>query len=207
VLYDRRFRGFNSHPKLEGSHAFLSASNYHWVRDTEEKLLERLRTSQAAALGTELHETAARNIRRKIRVMPHDEYPAFAPYVNDAIDLEMLPEQMLFYSVHAYGTADTIKFEEYNAGDDHSGFLRIHDFKSGTSKASVDQLYVYAAFFCLEYEFRPYEIDGELRIYQGEDVRMYELDRAYLAGIYDRTRDWNKVVGRHLDKQRMGGLA
>lgn len=202
MLSNGRFTGFNSHPRLEGSHAFLSASNHHWLGYTEDRLIDRLRTSEAAALGTELHETAARNIKRKIKLMEHPDYPVLSHYVNDAIDLDLVPEQLLFYSMNAYGTADTIGFEEFGNHEQYSGYLRIHDFKSGVSKTSVDQLYVYAAFFCLEYSFRPYEIDGELRIYQGENIRAYELDRGHLANVYDKTRYSNKII----EQRRMGGL-
>jgi hypothetical protein len=196
VLYNGRFSGFNTHAKLEGSHAFLSPSNPAWLRWTKERLEDRLTTAQAAALGTELHETAARNIRRRIKLMPDDEYPVLAAYVNDAIDLEMTPEQMLFYSFNCYGTADAISFDEDNM------FLRVHDLKTGTSKASMDQLYVYAAIFCLEYDFRPFEIEGELRIYQGEIIYC-EIDLEYLAHTVDMIYTSDKRIE---EKRRMGGL-
>jgi hypothetical protein len=191
-----RFTRFASHPKLDGSHAILPPSSPAWLRYTEEKLIERLATAEAAALGTELHETAARNIKRGLEMKPDGKYPVLAAYVNDAIELGMTPEQMLFYTINCYGTADTIGFDEIEL------FLRIHDLKTGVSKASKDQLYVYAALFCLEYEYKPFEINGELRIYQGE-VICYELDRGYLAQVYDAIRVSNRII----EQRRMGELA
>lgn len=194
MLSERRFGGFNSHPKLEGSHAVLSASNYHWLNDSEEKLLARLRNAQAAAMGTRLHAWAAETISLG-RMQPEDG-DILSVYVNDAITFGLLPEQLLFYSMHAYGTADAIGFEEYFGHEQYAGFLRINDYKSGVSKTSVLQLYIYAGFFCLEYGFRPFEIDGELRIYQGDEVRIYELDHDRLARTYDKIRSSNITVER-----------
>lgn len=180
MLYDNRFKGFNSHPKLEGTHAILPPSNPAWLRYDREKLLNRLRTLQAAALGTEFHDTAARNIKRGIKLLECEECPILVDYVNDAVDFGMTPEQQLFYSFNCYGTADAIGFDEVNR------FLRIHDLKTGVTKASEDQLYVYAALFCLEYGFKPFEIEGELRIYQGDTVFEYPIDRMYLAHVRDK---------------------
>ena len=200
MLFRGRFAGFNSHPKLEGTHAFLSASSYAWLNYTEEKLVDRLTTVEAAALGTRLHAWAAEAISLG-RMQPQDG-DILCAYINDALEYGMTPEQMLFYSIYAYGTADTIGFEEYLDHEKFRGFLRVHDFKSGVTKTSVDQLYIYAGFFCLEYDYKPFEIDGELRIYQGDEVRIYELDRGYLAGVYDKIRTYNEVI----EQRKNGGL-
>jgi hypothetical protein len=188
VLYDERFAGFNSHPRLEGTHAVLSPSSPAWLRYDRERLIERLSTIQAAALGTELHETAARNIKRRIRLMPHDDWPVLDLYVNDAIEYGLVPEQMLFYSGNCYGTADTIGFEQYIDHEQYDGFLRIHDLKTGSSKATMDQLYIYAGLFCREYDYKPFRINGELRIYQGDKVFVEPIDRTYLSFVYDRIK-------------------
>lgn len=200
VLSNERFRGFKSHPRLEGTHAILGASNHAWLRYTDEKLIERLSTLEAAARGTRLHAWAAEAILL-CRRQPED-HDVLSEYINHALDFNLIPEQLLFYTIHAYGTADTIGFEEYLDHPRFAGFLRIHDYKSGTTKTSEDQLYVYSAYFCHEYGFRPFEIDGELRIYQNDEVRMYDLDREYLAHVYDRMKSANEIV----DQRRSGGL-
>ena len=76
----------------------------------------------------------------------------------------MTPEQVLFYSVNAFGTADAIAFDE------RSKLLRIHDLKTGVTPASMAQLHVYAALFCLEYDKPPFEIKYDLRIYQNDEI-------------------------------------
>lgn len=184
---------WHSHPRLEGSHAVLSPSNYHWLNDSEEKLLARLANAEAAARGTRLHDLAARNIADGITLAMDGRYPVIARYVNDAIKYAMVPEQMLMYSMYCYGTTDTISFD---AGE---MFLRIHDLKTGVSKASFDQLYVYAGLFCLEYDFKPFEIQGQLRIYQHEEPEYCDVDQGYLAWVYDRIRTINAIV-----ESRMG---
>jgi len=194
VLYNERFVGFNSHPRVEGTHAILSPSNPAWLRYDRERLIDRLSTAQAAALGTEIHETAARNIARQIRLLPHPVWPVLDLYVNDAIEYGMSPERMLFYSVNCYGTADAIGFEEYTDDEQFDGFLRIHDLKTGVSKASMDQLYVYAGIFCREYGYKPFRMDGELRIYQGENVHAEPIDRSYLAYVYDRIKWSDEII-------------
>jgi hypothetical protein len=48
--------------------------------------------------------------------------------------------------------------------------LRIHDLKSGVISGSMHQVEIYAALFCLEYGFKPGEIEIELRIYQNDEI-------------------------------------
>lgn len=152
---------FNKHSEIpEGSHAFLSASNYHWVNYSPEKLRERYATHRAAQRGTALHEFAKQAIRlgQKLPRSPK----TLNQYVNDGIGYRMTPEQTLFYSWNSFGTADTISFRKQE--------LRIHDLKTGVSRTSLIQLEVYAALFCLEYGVDPKDIMVELRIYQDDDV-------------------------------------
>jgi hypothetical protein len=91
---------------------------------------------------------------------------ALATYVTHAIQFGMVCEQKLVYSVNCFGTADTISFRR--------NFLRIHDLKTGINPTSMKQLVIYAALFCLEYGYSPYEIRIELRIYQRDEIKIYE---------------------------------
>lgn len=192
MLYDSRFSGFKrNNPHLEGTHAFLSPSGHHWLRYTDEKLVERLNTAQAAARGTRIHAWAAEAIALGFRQPENEDSDALCAYINDAIDYRMKPEQTLFYSMNCYGTADAIGFDFENL------FLRIHDLKTGTSKVPMDQLYVYAAIFCLEYTFKPFEISGELRIYQGDKIICEAIDNSYLAWVYDRIQISDEIIEQH----------
>ena len=59
---------FNKHFGLEGKHAFLSASQYHWLNYTDDKLVDRYYTWKAAERGTRLHSIAADLITEGIKL-------------------------------------------------------------------------------------------------------------------------------------------
>lgn len=151
---------FNNHYDLEGTHAFLGASKYHWINYSEDKLEESYSNFLAAQKGTELHAYAAESIRLGQKLQSSKK--TLNMYVNDAIGFKMTPEQVLYYSDNCYGTADSISFRK--------NFLRIHDYKSGKVPAHIEQLYIYAALFCLEYKVRPEDINIELRLYQNDQI-------------------------------------
>lgn len=175
---------FNNHSNLAGRHAFLSASKYHWINYSDEKLDGVYRRALAAQRGTELHEFAHEAIRLGIK-LPRTK-KTLNSYVNDAIGYRMTPEQTLYYSDNAFGTADAISFRQ--------GMLRIHDLKTGVIPANVHQLEVYTAFFCLEYGFKPMELEVELRIYQNDEVQIYEPDPDDLTRIMDRIVTFDKRI-------------
>ena len=131
---------FNNHSNLEGMHAFLGASKYHWVNYSDEKLVSTYQKHLATLKGTELHDFAARCIKLGQKLPKSKK--TLNNYVNDAIGFKMTPEQVLFYSVNCFGTADAISFR--------NGVLRIHDLKTGVTPAHMEQLMIYAALFCLE---------------------------------------------------------
>lgn len=177
---------FNSHSELVGFHAFLSASKYHWIRYDDEKMLAVYASHREAQRGSELHDLAARLIKMGIR-LPRTQR-TLNMYVNDAISFRMTPEQVLYYSPNCFGTADAIHFSEKKA------FLRIHDLKNGTSRASFDQLLVYAAIFCLEYHIPPGHIDMELRLYKEDDVEINVPETDDVAHVIDRIRHFDKLI-------------
>lgn len=154
---------FNRHSDLQGKHAFLSPSNYHWLNYTDQKLEARYASYQSARRGTDLHSLAHEAIRLGVKLSRANK--ALSTYVNDAIGYKMVCEQPLFYSDNCFGTADTIAFRRTK--------LRIHDLKTGIIATSFHQLEVYAAIFCLEYAIDPFQIDIELRIYQRDEVKVH----------------------------------
>lgn len=151
---------FNKHSDLEGKHAFLGASKYHWINYSDDKIVDTYLREQAKQKGTELHDFAAKCIKLGQK-LPRSKQ-TLNMYVNDAIGFGMRAEQLLFYSYLAFGTADAIKFSK--------NLLRIHDLKTGVTPAHMEQLYIYAALFCLEYNIKPGEIEFECRIYQNDEV-------------------------------------
>lgn len=168
---------FNTHSGLQGQHAFLSPSNYHWLGYDEVKLEARFYSAQAAQRGTDLHKLAHEAIRLGVKLDSRSN-KALATYVNDAIGFGMTCEQPLVYSSNCFGHPDTMSFNR--------NLLRIHDLKTGLRAASMRQLEVYAAIFCLEYQVDPSAIRIELRIYQRDEVQSYIPPPEAIATIMDK---------------------
>ena len=177
---------FNRHPKLEGQHAFLGASNYHWINYSDDKVEETYSRWRAAQKGTKLHAFAAECIRLGQK-LPRSKQ-TLNMYVNDAIGYKMTPEQILYYSPNCFGTADTIIFR--------NDFLRIHDLKTGETPAKMEQLLIYAALFCLEYGVKPSEIGTELRIYQNDEILCHNATVEDILPVMDRIVTADKINNR-----------
>lgn len=177
---------FNKHFDLEGKHAFLGASQYHWINYDDEKLATVYSNFLARQKGTLLHNFAAQCITLGQK-LPRSK-KTLNMYVNDAIGYKMSPEQVLFYSNNCFGTADAISFR--------NGKLRIHDLKTGSIPAHMEQLMIYAALFCLEYDVKPSEIEMELRIYQSDEVLYHEPTVEDIVPIMDKIITFDKVLNR-----------
>ena len=175
---------FREHFSLQGKHAFLSPSSYHWVNYNHQKLEARFIAAMAAKRGTELHEFAHMAIRLNQK-MPKSR-KTLHMYVNDAIGYKMVVEQPLYFSDNCFGHADTMSFRNM--------LLRIHDLKTGISPTSEHQLEIYAALFCLEYEHSPFEIAIELRIYQRDEIRVFEPTAEVIAYIMDKIIDFDRQI-------------
>ena len=175
---------FNRHFDLEGRHAFLGASKYNWINYSEEQLETADLRFQAVQKGTELHEFARRCIELGQKLPKSRK--TLNMYVNDAIGFRMTPEQPLYYSENCFGTADAISFR-------HS-FLRIHDYKSGQTPAHMEQLLIYAALFCLEYDIRPNDIQTELRIYQFNEIIADNPGAADILPVMDKIVRYDKII-------------
>lgn len=173
---------FNDHSRLAGAHAFLSASKYHWIRYDDEKLERMFQAAMKAQRGTQLHDLANQLISLGVK-LPRNA-TTLNMYVNDAIGYKMTPEQVLYYSPNCYGTADAIGFKNYK--------LRISDLKTGSTHSSMDQLQVYTALFCLEYGFKPFELEVELRIYQNDDIKLYSPDPVDISSIMEQIKYLDK---------------
>lgn len=177
---------FNKHLSVEGKHAFLGASKYHWVNYDEEKLANSYLKFQATLKGTILHEFAAQCIRLGQKLPKSQK--TLNMYVNDAIGYKMTPEQILYYSDNCFGTADAITFR--------NGLLRIHDLKTGVTPAHMEQLEIYVALFCLEYKIKPSDIDVELRLYQLDEILVHKPMADEIVPIIDKIITFDKVINR-----------
>ena len=175
---------FNLHSHLEGQHAFLSASKYHWINYDEAKLVDTFGKFQATQRGVALHDLACQCIKLGVKLPRTNK--ALNLYVNDAIGFKMRTEQILYYSDNCFGTADTVAFRQNT--------LRIHDLKTGQTPGSMNQLLVYAALFCLEYRIQPGDIEIELRLYQSDEVLVHRPEVEEVLHIIDKIILFDKMI-------------
>lgn len=204
---------FNRHFQQEGKHAILSASSWRWLNDDRDSLVKRITSSYAQTIGTVLHAIAYKHIKYRIKLNKYDKknvmlellasgvpgivideldfdkvFENLMNYVNDGVGFKMQPEVVLYYSDNFFGTTDAISYNE------NERFLRIHDYKSGVIPAHIEQLKIYAALFCLEYRFKPYEIGMELRIYQNNEVLYHNPEPNEIKEVIDTIIDFDKFL-------------
>lgn len=175
---------FIKHSNLKGLHAPFSASKYHWLNYDDEKALIVYENLKAKEMGTRLHNWAKETIDLGIK-QPRSSKTLYS-YVNDAIGYGMDTEILLYYSKYFFGTADCISFKR--------NMLRIHDLKTGKTPAHMEQLLIYAALFCLEYDFSPDEIDIELRIYQNDEIEVCTPDPDEVIEVMDKIIHLNSLL-------------
>lgn len=170
----------------DGAHSFLSPSMHSWLNYSDEKLVQTYINKLAAQRGTALHDLACRLIKMKV-ILPEEE-KTLNMYVNDAIHFKMEPEKKLYYSKFCFGTADTIAVTR--------DLLRIHDLKTGSSKASMSQLEIYTALFFLEYSayYKPGDLDIELRIYQNDEIQFETPETDTIVHIMDKIVRYGRIL-------------
>lgn len=212
---------FLKHEKLIGLHAPFSASQPYWLGKSVDENINRYIGKWIPTIGTVTHAFAETMIRERIKLSKSDIklykvylldndtqcipryivdyvdlasiFETLTAYVNDAIGFRMTTEQVLMYSDRFFGTADAISFDGRT--------LRIHDLKTGTGKAKIDQLMIYAAYFCLEYKVKPETIEIELRLYQNKEVQIYNPESEDIREIMNQIMDQDKEVAKFMNEE------
>lgn len=118
--------------------------------------------------------------------IPTETFDSIKNYINDAISFNLIPEQPLKYSDIFFGTADAINFK--------NNMLRIHDLKTGSGPVHIEQLEVYVALFCLEYDINPGDIENEIRIYQNGEITVTKVPLDIIAHHMDQIININKAI-------------
>lgn len=206
---------WNDHSRdHDEDHALFAPSSTSYLNtdfsdvDAVEELIQRKRAAKyATKVGTVLHDYAQKRIKLGMRLnkaernsvvfylltngIPEDVFDIefifenLRTYINDCILHRMNVEQKLKFSDIFYGTADAISFEKNR--------LKIFDLKTGRSPVHIEQLMQYAALFCLEYGYKPSNIEIELRIYQADQVAVCEVDPNDIKDIINSMRITNKI--------------
>lgn len=208
---------WNDHHQLEGKHAFLGASNFHWTNWNDETFENRYYGQFSTVIGTAIHALAHDCIVSRTKLTKHDThliditlYHAYVPkdaydpnlilnnlipFVNDALGFHMSSEILLYYNAYCFGTCDTISFDEKNK------LLRIHDLKTGTTPTHIEQLLIYAALFCLEYHKNPHQFNTELRIYQNFDILIANPTPEEIDHYMDLIQNRSKLIMSYLERE------
>jgi len=208
---------FNKHSELEGRHAILSPSKHYWMNYDDEALMKSYVSSFAADIGTLVHEYACDRIKYKMPLDAESDeakngllihlmkngipfkaidldriFYNLVPYVNDCVGYKMDSEIILKYSDLCFGTADAIGVRR--------NWLRIHDLKTGTTPASMDQLMCYAGLFFLEYkrDYRPQTMKVELRIYQNQEVMISQPNSEEIKAVMEKIVHGNSVIMKNI---------
>ena len=206
---------FNKHLELEGRHAILSPSKPYWLNYDDEGLKKYYISCYATDIGTLVHEFAGDRITYRMPLDPDNEeckngllmhllkngipfkvidldrlFYNLVPYVNDGIGFQMDCEVKLKYSDLCFGTADTISVRRNQ--------LRIHDLKTGTTPAHMEQLVAYAALFFHEYkrDYRPTTMKTELRIYQNQEIITHHPTTEEIKMAMDKIVHEDKILSQ-----------
>ena len=208
---------WNDHKQLEGKHAFLGASNFHWINWNDQIFENRYYSQFSTTIGTAIHALAHDCILNRTKLNKHDRhlieitlYHAYIPkdaydpddilinlipFVNDAIGYHMSSEILLYYNNYCFGTCDAISFSEKER------ILRIHDLKTGTTTAHMEQLLIYAALFCLEYHKNPHQFKTELRIYQNFNIVVEEPDANDIKTFMNLIQERSQTIMSYLERE------
>lgn len=184
----------NKHLDLIGKHAFLSPSKYYWLNYDRDTLFKSYDNAMAQARGVKLHAMAKDLIDEHIKLRGNST--TMAAYVNDAIGYGMTTEQPLYFSENCFGTTDAILYK--------NGVLRIHDLKTGSTPAHMEQLEIYAALFLMEYE-RIYGVNSantkvNLALYQNDEVLEETPDKDRLDEIIYKIREKDRWLDEMKDE-------
>ena len=58
----------------------------------------------------------------------------------------------------------------------------------------MEQLMIYAAYFCLEYKMKPGDLQTELRIYQNDDILICNPSASDILPIMDKIKTFDKIL-------------
>lgn len=175
-----------------GEHALLSPSKKYWVDYDDSKIKALYDAERARYMGDRLHAFACECISLGQKLPKSTK--TLNMYVNDAIGYGMQPEQELYYSRFCYGKADAIIQK--------GKLLRIHDLKTGVTPASLVQLEIYAALYCLDYGVDPNSIEYELRIYQNDDVLIGRPDVNVIMDRINAIIHGDKILSNYIQGEQ-----
>lgn len=207
---------------IDTLHAPFPPSQSSWLNYSDEQLVDALKTKHRAELGTEAHEWASVQIvlgskvsstreaekgvkthiyekynkdpeyrellLKHMRYIPSESYASIRMFVNDSIGFRMESEKQLYFSEYFNGTSDAIKYY------DKEKLLRVSDLKTGSRPAKIEQVFIYASLYCLQYKLDPLKTNFETRIYQNGEIYIEQPFGEDIADIVQNIIHKNKVL-------------
>lgn len=223
---------FNKHLELKGKHALFSPSQPAWLRYDTEKLVNRLYSQYAAAMGTCIHEFAAIQITLEHKITSKraltdavenyiyqkyydEDYEEVTTYGKNLLNVTPVFVHNNYENLKSY-INDAIAlhmtpeqgliFSEELFG--HADAISFEDNKlrihdlKTGESGDFEQLEVYACLFCFEYDVKLADISVELRLYKHDQVLIFEPTVEDLAPIMDFIATNFKYVA---DAKKQGG--
>jgi len=135
-----------------------------------------------------------RTLLQNMKYIPNEVYGTLKAYINDSIAYFMVPEEcegVTDYSKDFFGTCDALYFES------KSKTLRIFDLKTGSRPAKIEQVFIYAALYCLRNKVDPYDISFDLRVYQNEEVIIADQNPDLVRQFMDTIIRFDAMVRKH----------
>jgi hypothetical protein len=146
------------------SHQIILSSKVSGIKEVEkgvkthiyEKYMEKYSKCYDPEFGTLL--------LKHLHYIPGEGFLTTKQFINDSIGFRMESEKRLTVSNMIYGTADAVRYYTKD------NLLRVSDLKTGKRPAKIEQVFIYAALYCYEYNLKPLNTNFEARIYQNGDI-------------------------------------
>lgn len=207
---------------IDTLHAPFPPSQSSWLNYSDEQLLDAFVSKHRAELGTEMHEWASyqiillskvsnpREVNKGVKThiyekyirdpeyrdlllkhlsyIPSESFSSVKSFINDSIGFGMESEKKLYFSEYFNGTSDAIKYY------DKTKLLRVSDLKTGLRPAKIEQVFIYAALYCLQFKLDPLKTNFETRIYQNDEIYIEQPLGEDIADIMQNITHKNKVL-------------
>lgn len=146
------------------SHQIILSSKVSGIKEVEkgvkthiyEKYMEKYSKCYDPEFGTLL--------LKHLHYIPGEAFLTTKQFINDSIGFRMESEKRLTVSNMIYGTADAVRYYI------KENLLRVSDLKTGKRPAKIEQVFIYAALYCYEYNLKPLNTNFEARIYQNGEI-------------------------------------
>ena len=127
---------------------------------------------------------------KHLRYIPGEAFVTTKEFINDSIGFRMASEKKLTLSDKCYGTADAVRYYV------KENLLRVSDLKTGRRPAKIEQVFIYLALYCYEYNLEPLKTNFEARIYQNAEIYIEQPSGEDINDILQNILHKNEVLAK-----------